>query len=183
MLKAISPFYSVGLNLRAKKGRSSGAGFVFRVKIGDYEVEVKGTRSEVLETINDLPSLVHNVEKAFDATRPKKFATLTLKTETPKEEKNASEKYPKIPNSESTDEAILNLLETEWGKWRPHTLEELRDALKANGFNYPARTLAAVLIDLGKREKVRRWNTDAGYVYILAEKEAFRMRSDANEQS
>jgi hypothetical protein len=23
-----------------------------------------------------------------------------------------------------------------------------------------------------KKEKIRRWNTDAGYVYILAEKEA-----------
>jgi len=176
MLKAIGFFYSVGLNLRAKKGRSSGAGFVFRVKIGDHEIEVEGTRSEVLETINDLPGLIHNVEKAFDETRPKKFATLTVKTETPKEERNASEKYPKIANPESTNEAILSLLQTEWGKWRPHTLEELRDALKANGLDYPTRTLAATLLDLGKREKVKRWNTDAGYVYILAEKEALQSK-------
>jgi hypothetical protein len=49
----------------------------------------------------------------------------------------------------------------------------LREALKANGLDYPARGLAAVLLGLGKQEKVRRWNTDAGYVYILAEKEAF----------
>jgi len=29
-----------------------------------------------------------------------------------------------------------------------------------------------VLAGLVKTEKVRRWQTDAGYVYILAEKEA-----------
>ncbi len=130
-----------------------------------------------------MPGLLHNVGEAFDMARPKKFATLTVKAETLKEEKNASEKYPKITGSESMDDTVLSLLETEWGKWRPHTLEELRNAMKANGLDYAARTLAAVLLDLGKREKVRRWNTDAGYVYILAEKEAFRMRSSADEQS
>lgn len=169
--------------MRAKKGRSTNGSFVFRVKIGDNEVEISGVRKEVLETIGDLPNLMHGIEKAFDLTRPKKFATLTVKTETPKEEKQASEIYPKIPNSENTEEAILNLLETEWGKWRPHTLGELGHALKANGLDYPVRTLAAALLALGKKEKIRRWNTDAGYVYILAEKEAFNIGSDINGQS
>jgi hypothetical protein len=108
-------------------------------------------------------------------------ATLTVKTESARDERAASEKYPRISPSQTCDEAVLRLLETDWGKWRPRTLEELRGALKANGLEYPARMLAAVLLDLVKQEKIRRWNTDAGYVYILAEKEAFGLRRDANE--
>ena len=150
------------------------ASFVFRVKLGEYELEIGGTREEVIGTIGDLPSLIGNVQKAFDMVRPRKFATLTVKTEAPKDEKTASEKYPRISASETCDEAILRLLETDWGKWRPRTLEELRDALKANGLEYPGRTLPGVLLDLVKREKIRRWNTDSGYVYIMAETEVFQ---------
>ena len=168
--------------MRAKKGRAVGRSFVFRVRLGEYEVEVGGTRDEVLKTVEDLPSMISNVQKAFDGVRPKKFATLTVKTETLKDEKAASEKYPRISAAETGNEAVLRLLETDWGKWRPRTLEELRDALKANGLEYPPRTLAAVLLDLVKQEKIRRWNTDSGYVYILAEKEAFGLRRGANEQ-
>jgi hypothetical protein len=169
--------------LGAKKERGRGRSFVFRLKLGEYELEVGGTRDEVLETIEALPSLIGNIQRAFDSVRAKKFATLTVKTETPRDQKAASEKYPRISAAETSDEAVLSLLETDWGKWRPRTLEELRGALKANGMEYPARMLAAVLLDLVKQEKIRRWNTDSGYVYILAEKEAFGLRRDANEQS
>jgi hypothetical protein len=41
------------------------------------------------------------------------------------------------------------------------------------------RVLGGVLMELVKKEKIRRWNTNAGYVYILAEKEALRSRGDA----
>ena len=153
-----------------------GNNFVLRVKIGEYEIEVAGTRAEVLKTIEDLAGLIHNIQKAFDYARPKQFATLTVKREAPKDEKTISEKYPRISGAETCGEATLKLLETDWGKWRPRTVEELRDALKANGLEYPGRTLAGVLLDLVKQEKVRRWNTDSGYVYILAETEVFQSK-------
>jgi hypothetical protein len=167
--------------LTAKKGRGVKGDFVFRVRLGEYEVEVSGAHDEVLKTIEDLPSLIGNVHRAFDGVRPRKVATLTVKTEAAKDEGAASEKYPRISAAETCDEAILKLLKTDWGKWRPRTLEELRSALKANGLEYPARMLGPVLLDLVKQEKIRRWNTDAGYVYILVEKEAFGLRRDANE--
>ena len=154
--------------------------FTLRVKLGEYEVEIGGTRDDVLKTIEDLPSLINDVHRAFDSVRPKKVATLTVKTEG-MHEKTASEKYPEIPAAETCNEAVQRLLETDWGKWRPRTLEELRGALKANGLEHQARMLAAVLLDLVKQEKIRRWNTDAGYVYILAEKEAFGLRRGTNE--
>lgn len=167
--------------MKTKTGREVSTSFILRVKLGEYEVEVGGTHDDVLKTIEDLPSLISNLHRAFDSVRPKKVATLTVKTEGAMDEKAASEKYPAIPTAATCNEAVLRLLETDWGKWRPRTLEELRGALKANELEHPARVLAAVLLDLVKQEKIRRWNTDAGYVYILAEKEAFGLRRNTNE--
>jgi len=149
--------------------------FAFRVRIGEHELELKGTREEVLKTIDDLPRLVANVQKAFESAKPKTVTTLTVKTEPSKAE---TQKYPKIANTESCDEAIIRALETDWGKWRPRMLDELREALHANGLNYPGRVLAGVLMGLVRKGKIRRWNTDAGFVYILAEKETVRERGE-----
>ena len=88
-----------------------------------------------------------------------------------KKGKTHSQKYPKIYHPESCSEALLGLLATDWGRWRPRTVDELKEALKANGLEYPGRTLAGVLLGLVNKEKVRRWRTDAGCVYILAEEE------------
>lgn len=139
--------------------------------MGEYEVEIQGKREDVLMTLRDLPSLIDNVNKAFENVKPKKITTLTVKTEPAKEE-NKSQKYPKISPTENYEEAIIKVLETDWGKWRPRTIDELRDALKANDMDYPGRMLAGILMALVKNEKIRRWNTDSGNVYILAEKEA-----------
>lgn len=147
--------------------------------MGEYEVEIQGRREEVLKTLQDLPNLISNVDKAFENVKPKKITTFTVKTEPAKEEKVSAQKYPKISPTENYEEAIIRILETDWGKWRPRTIDELRDALKANGMDYPSRMLAGILMGFVKNEKIRRWNTDAGYVYILAEKEAFLARGAA----
>jgi hypothetical protein len=157
--------------LQGKGVREAQKNFVFRVKMGEYEVEINGTREEVLKTIDELPSLTVNVHKAFESLKPKTVATLTLKKEGAKEEA-LMQKYPKILRTEKCDEAILRILETDWGKWRPRTVTELKDALKENKLNFSGRILAGVLMGLVRKRKVRRWKTDAGYVYILAEKEA-----------
>jgi predicted transcriptional regulator len=147
--------------------------FVFRLRTGEYEVEICGTREEVLKTIEDLPGLAANLHKAFEGLKPKTVATLTVKAaaEASKEEA-LMQKYPKIQRTDKCDEAILRILETDWGKWRPRTVEELKEALKANGLSYPGSSVARVLMGLVKKGLVRHWKTDAGYVYILAEKEA-----------
>ena len=152
--------------------------FAFRVKMGEYEVEINGTHDEVLKTIENLSNLITNVHRAFENLKPKTVATLTVKTGAAKEEAH-TQKYPKIAPTESCDEAILRILETDWGKWRPRTIEEMKEALKANGLNYPGRVFAGVLVGLVKKGTVRRWNTNAGYVYILAEKEVLGLRGDA----
>lgn len=156
-----------------------GDGFGFRVKLGECEVEIRGTCEEVTKTIEALPSLFVNVTKAFELAKPKTVATITVKTEPPSKEtpsKAAAEapaqSYPKIGSPASCDEAVLRLLETDWGKWRPRTMEELREAMGASGLKYPGRMLSATLDALAEKEKVRRWNTNTGFVYILAEEKS-----------
>jgi hypothetical protein len=152
------------------KSASKGS-FAFRVKMGEYEVEITGECEEVLKTIRELPSLMVNVHKAFEVSKPKTMATLTVKKAAAKKE-TPVQKYPKVLRAESCGEAVLNVLETDWGKWRPRTIGELKEALKANGLRYPGRTLAGVLLGLVRKGTVKRWKTDAGCVYILAEEEA-----------
>lgn len=155
----------------SSKGKTIGKGsFAFRVKIGEYEVEISGEHEEVLRTIKELPNYMTEVRKAFQTTEPRTKATITVKTQA-KKGKAQTQKYPKIYHSEECNEALLNLLATDWGRWRPRTVEELKGALKANGLEFPGRTLAGVLLSLVNQEKVRRWKTDAGCVYILAEEE------------
>ncbi len=148
--------------------------FAFRVKIGEYEVEIKGTHEEVLKTLKDLPEIVTNVHKAFENVKPKTVATLTVKTEPPAKAKSTSktlaQTYPKLKSAATCEEAVLGLLETDWGKWRPRTMEELKDAMKASKMKYTKRTLNKSLNALANKGKVRRWNTNTGFVYILAEK-------------
>lgn len=147
--------------------------FAFRLKIGEYEVEIKGTHDEVTKTLENLPNLVTNVHKAFENVKPKTIATLTVKTEPSAKAKavpkTPAQTYPKITSAANCEAAVLGLLESDWGKWRPRTMEELKDAMKANNIKYTKRTLSGTLNTLANKGMVRRWNTNTGFVYILAE--------------
>jgi hypothetical protein len=160
-------------DLGGKVAKSSGEGFSFRVRFGEYEVEVRGSRGDVLETIKELPNLMLGLNKAFENLKAKAAATVAVKAPaTVVKAESPVEKYPKIPKVESCSEAILRILESDWGKWRPRTVTELKEALAANDLHFPGRILAGDLLALVRKGVVRCWKTDKGYVYILAEKEA-----------
>jgi hypothetical protein len=167
--------YIRGITLpkKAVKEKKS-EGFAFRIKLGEYEVEIHGTQEEVTKTLKDLPNIVANVHKAFETVKPKTVATLTVKTEptakTKATPKTPAQTYPKITSAANCENAVLGLLESDWGKWRPRTMEELKDAMKANKIKYTKRTLTGTLNTLADKGMVRRWNTNTGFVYILAEK-------------
>lgn len=163
--------------MQSKTAKEKSSSLALRVRIGDYEVEINGDRDDVLSILEQLPSFITNIGDAFERARPKKVATLTVKTEAVKHGKNQD--YPKISPTEDCEENIMKALHTEWGKWRPRTIDELRDVLEANGQENSARALATALNGLVKRGKIRRWNTDAGFVYILAEKEASTTKGEA----
>lgn len=162
-----------------KAEKPSDGEFSFRVKFGDYEVEVKGLKDDVLKTVRELPILMPEISRAFENLKPKTAATVIVKTpvSTVKEE-SPMEKYPKIPKLESCGEAVLKILESDWGKWRPRTLAELKAALTANNLHFHGRTLAGDLLGLVRKGVIRRWKTDKGYVYILAEKEVLAQKEE-----
>jgi predicted transcriptional regulator len=54
----------------------------------------------------------------------------------------------------------------------PRTLPEIVEAMRANAVHYPATTLSGVLNWLVRKGKVKRWKTDKGYVYVLAQASA-----------
>jgi hypothetical protein len=158
--------------LQEKGVRDKSGNFVFRVKVGEFEVEVSGVREEVLKTVGELPGLMGDVYKAFEGLKPKADAAVTVSVKQGAARAEAlMQKPPKIKKTDECDEAVLRILETDWGKWRPRTVVELKEALKANDLHFLGRILAGVLMGLVRSGKVRRWKTDAGYVYILAEKE------------
>jgi len=128
-----------------------GMPFSFRVKMGQQEIEISGTREEVIKTIEELPSLVASISKAFESTKNRGLAST----------------YPSISPSASCSEAVLKLLETDWGR-QARTLTELGEALRINAVHYPSTTLSGVLAWLLRKNKIKRWKTDRGYVYVLA---------------
>ena len=99
------------------------------------------------------------------------MATLTVKTEAqPKAvSEESAQDFPKISASANTEQAILKILGTDWGKWRPRTVEELKEAVRVNSLKYSDHALSDALDVLAKKGLVRRWNTNTGFVYILAE--------------
>ena len=129
--------------------------FSFRVKMGKHEIEISGTWEEVIKTIEELPSLMASILKAFESTKNVRTAS-----------KSVTSTYPSIFSS-SCSEAVLQLLGTDWGK-QSRTLTELGEALKANALHYPSTTISGVLAWLVRKNKIKRWKTDKGYVYVLA---------------
>jgi len=128
--------------------------FSFRVKIGQREIEISGTREEVMKAIEELPQLMETVSKAFESTK------------TAKETEQPNSSYPSVSAS-GCSEAVLQLLASDWGK-QPRSLPELGEALKANAVYFPSTTISGVLAWLVRKNKIKRWKTDKGYVYVLA---------------
>jgi hypothetical protein len=164
-----------------KKSEEKTGSFAFRIKIGEHEVEIRGTYEEVTKTIENLPSLVPNIHKALESLKPKTVATLTVKTEAqPKSvPEESAQAFPKITAPRNCEEAILGILGTDWGKWRPRTVEELKKTMRMNDLKYSGRVLSATLKALVSKRMVRRWNTNTGFVYILAEEKGLSSGEEA----
>ena len=136
---------------------------MIKIRIGDAEVEVGGKREEVLETLEDLESIVGLVKDAFEITG------LTKKPNG--KQKPDPSQYPKIARTNQCSEAVTSLLQTEWGK-TPRTIGELREGMEANAVFFPKTTLSGVLVWLTKKGDLRRWkDPKRGYLYVINEKE------------
>lgn len=134
--------------------------FVLRVRIGRYEIDIRGTREEVLKTLDELPDIVDKVSKAF------RGAFVPTSADGSRVTPPTESAYPRISSRSSCD-AILELMSSDWGK-RPKTLSDIARALEANALFFPTATIGKSLLRLVRRGKLRRWKTENGYSYILA---------------
>jgi len=148
---------------------SVSAPFSLRVRLGQCEVEISGSRDEVLKTVEDLPNLVATISEAFahagveESKEPIVEQASSLPSSAP-----VSVIYPSIQSSRNCSDAVLKLLSSDWGRATPRTLPELIEAMKANAVHFPATTLSGVLNWLVRKGRVKRWKTDKGYVYVLS---------------
>ncbi len=123
----------------------------------------------MLEMIeNDLPKIIDNLSKI------PKIETIPL---TSREEPRQTVTQPILPSekevypsiqAKSCAEAIVNLLSTDWGKTKPRSISEIRSASEANALHYSERVIGFTLTRLTKKQKLRRWKTESGFVYTIA---------------
>lgn len=135
--------------------------FHLKIRIGEMEVELSGTKSEVLDTINDLPTIFNKVNDAFHG------ETITKPRPKKPVESIEPEHFPQISRTTQCSEAVTSLLAVEWGK-TPRTISELREAMEANAIFFPKTTLSGVLVWLVKKGIIRRYkDKKRGYLYTM----------------
>jgi hypothetical protein len=147
----------------------SGSSITIRVKIGNNEVEVSGAKEEVLETLTNLSQIVGKVSEAFGGVQsspqppPKAIPAQTS-------EPTVLPSVTISPDAKCPD-AIIKVLDTEWGRTAPRTQGELIEAMKVNAIFFPEGTVKGRLTDLTKKGVLRRIQTERGYGYILVKPE------------
>ena len=135
--------------------------FSMSIKMGKYEIQLSGSKEDVIEILDRLPGIIGALTEAFN---------LTVKgTNSMVEEEGEVEEYPTltIPPSANCPEAIVSILSTEWGRKTPRTLKEILEALKLNALHYPKGTVSGRLADMTRKGILRRVKTERGYGYIL----------------
>jgi hypothetical protein len=133
--------------------------FNVKIRIGEAEVEIGGKREDVLESLQELDKLVELVREAFNIEKEEKKSKSKNKID--------PTQFPKIPRTNQCSEAVLSLLQTDWGK-APRTIGELREGMEANAVFFPKTTLSGVLVWLTKKGDLRRWkDPKRGYHYVI----------------
>lgn len=137
--------------------------FMIRVKIGNNEMELTGSRGEVLQTLTELPEIVGKVIEAFSPLQ-------TLKAYPVQETLKAiEENFPTIGAQIgiSCPDAIVAILSTSWGREKPRNLGEIMEAMKMNALHFPVGTVKGRLTDLTKKGMLRRIRGEKGYGYVV----------------
>ena len=141
---------------------------VLKFKIGDTEIQFEGPRNDMLDMIEkDLPKIVESLNKIpkidLSAVTPRETIQTVIKPALQGEK----ESYPSI-QAKSCADAIITLLSTEWGKMKPRSISEIRSAFEVNALHYSEKVIGFTLTRLTKKQKLRRWKTESGFIYTVA---------------
>ncbi len=137
--------------------------FNIRIRIENNEVELSGSKTDVLETLDDLPEIVKKIVGAFDQ------ISSTAKNDEASHPMITNENYPSISITSGTPcpETIIKLLSTKWGRKKPRKLKDLLEGMRVNAIHYPVGTVKGRLTDLTKKGLLRRIKSNGSYGYIL----------------
>ena len=137
--------------------------FNIRIRIENNEVELSGSKTDVLKALDDLPGIVKKIVGAFD------HISSTSKNDEANYTMIKNENYPSISITSGTScpEAIFKLLSTKWGRNKPRKLKELLEVMRVNAIHYPVGTVKGRLTDLTKKGVLRRIKSNGSYGYIL----------------
>jgi len=125
-----------------------------RVKLGEREVEVEGSKDEVSEFFSNIQDILSNLSEAKDnasiqPVKPQQLPELTF------------------GKGESLPIAILKLFSSGWGR-QPRKLIEVKESLETFGLIYPKQSVAVALLRLAKEGKLRRFKQpDGEFVYTV----------------
>ena len=136
-----------------------------RIRRGQNEIEISGSKEEVIMTLRDLPSLVSAFNEAFSELGKEKLKETSIK--------QGSLNEVALPNvavspDTSCPDAIIKILSTAWGKKTPRKMREILEAMKVNAIHYPIGTVKGRLTDMTKRGVLRRVRVNRAYGYLLA---------------
>jgi hypothetical protein len=138
--------------------------FTLRVRVASGEVEIQGSRSEIYETIDELPKIVSKVREALSVSQAEMEQRVgdTAFQVAPEE----LERAPGIDRATGLNDAIVKILSTEWGR-RPRKWSELDHALRQNALNYSRGSITGALAYLVRSSRLRRLLINGVYGYQL----------------
>ncbi|MFQ5710644.1 MAG: BlaI/MecI/CopY family transcriptional regulator [Candidatus Geothermarchaeales archaeon] len=140
-----------------------------RIKVNGHEVEVKGSREDVIEL---LEKTMEYVSQFRSWTAPSMRETPPGMGEVKGEERVLGEELADLPPpigispKDSTATILQKLFSSPWAS-RPRALKEVLGALSSLGLHYPKSTVAVNLTRLVKRNIIRRMKSKENvYLYI-----------------
>ena len=139
---------------------SEGRELRIRIRLGEYEIEVAGTKEDVLEILESLDEVVSNASSAL-GTRSASAPPIVSESKQPEELPHVQ-----MERDIQAPDAIMSLLSTSWGN-KPRNLTEMMAALEVNAIHFPKGTVAGRLTDLTRKGVLRRVKTPNGFGYVL----------------
>jgi len=149
---------------------------VLKLRIKSGELQLEGSRQVIMDMIeHDLPKIIESISQAIppESDIQKSFTQHTEETASqstfspPATAPNTGVEPPPSVQAKSCGDAIFTLLSTPWGRKKPQALSGIKAALDANALHYSGKVIGFTLTRLTRRQKLRRWKTEDGFVYTV----------------
>ena len=137
--------------------------FTIRIKTRHYEMELAGSRTDVMQTLGELSVIMDKITDAFNS--PQVLPTLL-----PHESDKDLEDTPptiSVHAGISCPDAIIAVLSTGWGRKQPRNMRKILETMKVNALHFPVGTVKGRLTDLTKKGRLRRIRGAKGYSYVV----------------